>query len=35
MAAVIALVNSGTSALVPKLLEIAQADDPLNINIVD
>jgi hypothetical protein len=35
MAAVLALVNSGTSAIVPKLLEIAHADDPLNINIVD
>ena len=35
MAAVMALVNSGSSALVPRLLEIAQADDPLNMNIVD
>jgi hypothetical protein len=35
MAAVMALVNSGSSALVPRLLEIAHADDPLNINIVD
>ena len=35
MAAVLALVNSGTSALVPRLLVTAHADDPLNINIVD
>ena len=35
MAAVLALVNSGTSALVPKLVEIADAADPLHINIVD
>jgi len=35
MTAVLALVNSGTSALVPKLLEIVDAADPLHINIVD
>lgn len=35
MAAVLALVNSGTSVLVPRLLEIADAADPLHINIVD
>jgi len=35
MAAVLALVNSGTTALVPKLLEIVDAADPLHINIVD
>jgi len=35
MAAVLALVNSGTSVLVPRLLEIADAADPLHINIID
>lgn len=35
MSAVMALVNSGTPALVPKLLEILDAPDPLQINIVD
>ena len=35
MAAVLALVNSGTSVLVPRLLEIVDPADPLHINIVD
>jgi hypothetical protein len=35
MAAVLALVNSGTPALVPKLLELVDGGDPLHINIVD
>ena len=35
MSAVLALVNSCTPALVPKLLELLDAGDPLHINIVD
>ena len=35
MSAVLALVNSGTPALVPKLLELVDGGDPLHINIVD
>jgi hypothetical protein len=35
MAAVLALVNSGSPAVVPKLLELAEGPDPLHINIVD
>jgi len=35
MSAVLALVNSGSPALVPKLLELVDGADPLHINIVD